>query len=315
MDFFIAEDSMSNDMPFSDDYEYTEDGIPILRETSSLKLYVDFCPSEYIKKDTLTPDSTFVSSACFFVPIVRDSERKIKKFSNFRNKGAKMNYLNKVLEMIKLQHIAVLSICLLNSEEEHYKNGLRKAMNKIDEIRSTDIGKRANQDQIASISGVFSSAYIFALYFLLMEKLHEMYIPQHIEIIIDRLPSPMSGDNLELFNVIHETCYNDRIPSRNITVRVLDKNEKDPPGLMFADMMAHICASWITLKNAGEESNRTAMQVGRSKQLPKGYTDEHYRHFALFNNLLVEEKECFVVVTMDDVIKMCNIVGSGIVSG
>lgn len=85
---------------------YDNNGIPILLKNPNLILYMDFCPSESLREDTPTPDSTFVCSACFFDTFQPEIASQIKKISEIRGNDRKIKYIGKIYDMIKEQKIA-----------------------------------------------------------------------------------------------------------------------------------------------------------------------------------------------------------------
>jgi len=293
-----------------------ENNIPVVIKSPILKLYLDFCPSEHIKESSSTPNSTFISSASVFVPFSKNSKEEIRKFSDIRGKGTKMRYLRKFRKMVDQQHVSILSLCLIETEEERYEAGLWNIKENLDNILGTNIGGSAGKDKIVSFSSILLSLYYSVTYFIFMAKLYEYDMPEAIEIIIDRPPSYLGEQDLELLRIIHGCCRIWRIPFYHgpISYKILGEDEKDPPGLMIADMMAHICASWVVLKELGMPINESDINE-RSKQLPKGYTDEHYEHFRIFNNLLVDKWECFSAITIKDFFVVYNAVMGGIVLG
>ena len=330
---------------------YDNNGIPILLKNPNLILYMDFCPSESLREDTPTPDSTFVCSACFIDPkteidqIKKISEIRghdnplkteidqIKKISEIRGHDRRIQYMGKIYDMMKEEKITWASLCILTTEQEYYKNALRHVADIHDLYKKThhmnineamayydniamDMALKFNikKNKLISIIGIFVSAYYVADYFLKMLKLHQMPNPLSVKIIIDRPPGGMGGSNIDVFNNVYESCF-DKIHVKTtehyrcpIEIGIIKDNvQEDFAGLKLADMMAHMSAATIVMKN----SHNINTKINRSAQLPE-YTEENREKIFLLMQSL--RKEGYIMeLILSDLIRLDNLEKSGFV--
>ena len=312
--------------------QYDKNGIPVLIKNPNLILYMDFCPSESLRENTPTPDSTFVCSACIFIPLQPGIESQIKKISEIRGIDRKIKYVNKIYGIIKEQKIALVPLCILTTEKEYYENALwhaacihdihkktnhmkmNEAMAYYDNI-ATDMALKFNikKNKFISIIGIFMSAYYAAGYFLKMMKLYQMFNPSSVKIIIDSPPGGIDNHN-EIFNNIYESCF-DKIHVKTtehykcpIEISIIKDNvKKDWAGLKLADMMAHISATSMVKKNPHDINAK----INRSPQLPQ-YPEEVYKSFFLLTQLL-RERKFIAEATIPELMMLNNLEKSGFV--
>ena len=218
----------------------------------------------------------------------------------------------------------------MNNEENYYKSALLNAAcaydNNIKKIRhpnneimaycdyiATDMALKFNikKNKLISIIGIFMSAYYAAVYFLIIGKLNQFPNHSSVKIIIDRPPGGM-GSNIDVFNNIYEFCFG-KIHKKtiehykcSIEIGIIKDNQEDLAGLKLADMMAHMSAASMVMKN----SHNINKKINRSLQLPQ-YTEVHEK-FILLRQLLME-RECIVEITPSEMMMLNSLEKSGFV--
>ena len=281
--------------------DFMEKGIPILDNNPILELFVDFSPSEFLNPDIGDPHENFASSICMVTLCADGVESKLKKYSSSRTEHRRINYLNSVLQMIKDRELGFSTLCLMQTKKSRYMDGFLNIKGKI--------APHACNHRVVSVSGVLMAIYFGVYYYLTMLIHHKMTLPQDVNVMIDRFPGEMS-DYLEIFDAIKK-IYEDMTVSSfykgNINIGILKKGVEDPPGLLLADMMAHLHKTFIDWEDPNESAeDNGSQQVINSEDLIQGYTPKEYADFIAFVRYLKEEKQCLAVKRPQDCANECK---------